>query len=101
MPALRVCACGAELQEAGDALICAGCGAQARAWRVLFNGRAVGAGTAPWHARPGAEAVVAFTPRFEAGLLGLLEGPPEPTRYAIASSWRRRGGRRRQTQRDS
>ncbi len=82
-------------------LICVGCGAHARAWRVLLNGRAVGAGTAPWHGRPGAEAVVAFTPRFEAGLLGLLEGPPEPIRYAIASSWRRRSGRRRQTQRDS
>jgi hypothetical protein len=101
MPALRVCACGANLQEAGDALICAGCGAQSRAWRVLLNGRAVGAGTAPWHAPAGDQSVVAFAPRFEAGLLGLLEGPPQPIRYAIASSWRRRGRRSRQTQRDS
>jgi hypothetical protein len=101
MRALRVCACGANLQEAGDALICAGCGAQVRAWRVLLNGRAVGAGTAPWRAMAGDKAVVAFAPQFEAGLLGFLEGPPQPIRYAIASSWRRRGRARRHVLRES
>jgi len=101
MPALRVCACGAKLEEAGGALICAGCGARARAWRVLLNGRAVGAGTAPWRASAADKAVVAFAPQFEAGLLGLLEGPPQPIRYAIASSWRRRGRARRLARRDS
>jgi len=87
MGALRVCACGAELEEAGDALICSGCGARAQSWRVFLNGKAMAVGTISGHAR---EALVAFAPGFEEGLLGFLEDPPRSIRYAIPSSWRRR-----------
>jgi hypothetical protein len=87
MPALRVCAWGAELEVAGDALFCTGCGARARAWLVLLDGKTVGAGTARVARGPGAEVVV-YSPEFEAGLLGLKCGPSESIRYAIPSSWR-------------
>ena len=88
MSARRVCACGAELEEAGDVLICVGCGARARVWRVLLDGRAVGVGTMPGRPSVG-KGVVAFTPRFERQMLELLDGPVQPLRYAIPSSWRR------------
>jgi hypothetical protein len=91
MRARRVCACGAELLEAGDALACTGCGARARAWRVLLDGTAIAAGTLPaHHGNP----EVAFAATFEAGLRGLL-APTQPIRYAVPSSWRRRHRKRR------
>ncbi len=92
MSANRVCACGAELEIAGDALICRGCGARARTWRVLLEGKVVAVGTLPDRIAKGA---VAFAPRFEAELLELLVEPPQPLHYAIPSSWRR-GHRKRQ-----
>jgi len=95
MSAHRVCACGAELEVAGDALICRGCGARARTWRVLLEGKAVAVGTLPDRIAFNGKAAVAFTPRFEAQLLALLEGPAQPLHYAIPSSWRR-GHRKRQ-----
>ena len=89
MSAHRVCACGAELEVAGDALFCRGCGAWARTWRVLLNGRAVAVGATPGRTFHNGKAAVAFAPRFEAELLELLDGPPRPLRYAIPSGWRR------------
>ena len=63
--------------------------AGARGWHVVEELITVEAGIsgASRHNRP--------------GLLGLLEGPPQPIRYAIASSWRRRGRARRLARRDS
>ena len=95
MSARRVCACGADLAEAGDVLVCVGCGARARTWLVLLDGRAVAVGAGPRGAGSASQATVAFTPRFEAQLRELLEGPPDSLRYAIPRSWRRRGGHHR------
>jgi hypothetical protein len=99
MAAQRICGCGAEVHAFGDALICVGCGARARVWRVLLDGRAVGAGVAPAQAGARGEASVALAPEFEAALLELRDGPSEPIRYAIPSSWRRVGRRRQQVRR--
>ena len=93
MAALRICACGAELREAGDALYCSGCGARARTWRVVLDGRAVAVGAAPARGTTGGSKV-ALTHEFEAHLLELRDGSAEPIRYAVPSSWRR-GYRRR------
>jgi len=93
MSARRVCACGANLEESGDALVCVGCGARARTWRVFLDGMAVAASATRERGPHGAKGAVAFTSRFEAQLIELRDGPPQPLLFAIPSSWRR--GRRK------
>ncbi len=44
----------------------------------------------PQRSAPGSSAEVVYEPKFEAGLVDLLVGPPQTVRYAIPSSWRRR-----------
>jgi hypothetical protein len=89
MSAHRVCACGGELEEVGDALFCVGCGARARTWLVFLDGRAVAVGATSRGRGFANDSIVAYTPTFEAQLLELRDGPSEPRRYALPRRWRR------------
>ena len=65
--ALRVCSCGAELEEAGAGLVCRSCG-PAEVWSVVLDGRLVASATS---------SEVYFAPAFAECVVAMVGAPEE------------------------